>query len=192
MQAGSSVSPFEHISVLISIVIGLGVAHLLTGVYRLVQSRERVRLYWLSLLWMALIFVSQVEWWWASYALRNETVWNFFYFLFVLLSPVSLYLASAFVLPEIEPGRRYDLREYYYASRGWFFAFVAMGPALDAIRRAVQAGTFTDFGAWSNAVSAVLLAILAVTRRPWYHVAITLMVAGLFLFFIVSSAVHLR
>jgi len=34
-----------------------------------------------------------------------------FYFLFVLLSPVSLYLAAAFALPEIEPGEQYDLRD---------------------------------------------------------------------------------
>jgi hypothetical protein len=133
-----------------------------------------------------------VEWWWSSYALRNETVWNFFYFLFVLLSPVSLYLASAFALPEIEAGRAIDLRDYYYDSRGWFFAFVAVGPALDAVRRGVQAGTLADFGAWSNALSAVLVAVLAVTRRPWYHVTITLFVTALFLFFIVSSALQLR
>lgn len=187
-----TVSPFEHISVLISIVLGLGLTQLLMGVHRLVQARERVRLYWLSLVWTALIFVAQVEWWWASYTLRDETVWNFFYFLFVLLSPVSLYLAAAFVLPEIEQGERYDLREHYYRSHGWFFTFVAMGPVLDAIRRGVQAGSFLDQGAMSNAVSAVLLVLLAVSKRERYHVVVTLIVAALFLWFIVSAALSLR
>jgi hypothetical protein len=187
-----TVSPFEHISVLISIVIGLGITQLLMGVHRLVQARDRVKLYWLSLVWTCLIFVAQVEWWWASYALRDETVWNFFYFLFVLLSPVTLYLAAAFVLPEIEPGERYDLRQHYYRSHGWFFAFVGIGPVLDAIRRAVQAGTPWDPGAVSNAISALLLAVLAVSRRERYHVAITLVVTALFLWFIVSAALKLR
>lgn len=187
-----TVSPFEHISVLISIVLGLGLTQLLMGVHRLVQARERVKLYWLSLVWVALIFVAQVEWWWASYALRDETAWNFFYFLFVLSSPVSLYLAAAFVLPEIEPGEQYDLRAHYYRSRGWFFAFVALGPSLDAIRRGVQAGTWLDAGAVSNAVSAALLVVLAVSRRERYHVAVTLIVASVFLWFIVSAALSLR
>jgi hypothetical protein len=186
------VTPFEHISVLVSIVLGLGLTQLLIGVHRLVQGRERIRTYWLSLLWVALIFVSQVEWWWASYALRDLTVWNFFYFLFVLLSPVSLFLASAFVLPEIESEKHYDLREYYYRNRSWFFAFVATGPALDAIRRGLQAGTFADFGSLSNAVTAILLVSLAISRNARWHATVTLFAGGLFLFFIVSSALQLR
>lgn len=187
-----TVSPFEHISVLISIVLGLGLTQLLMGVHRLVQARGRVKVYWLSLVWVALIFMAQVEWWWASYTLRDQTVWNFFYFVFVLLSPVSLYLAAAFVLPEIEPGEQYDLRTHYYRSHGWFFAFVALGPALDAIRRGVQAGSWLDAGALSNAVSAALLIVLAVSRRERYHIAVTAIVASVFLWFIVSAALSLR
>jgi len=187
-----TVSPFEHISVLISIVLGLGLTQLLMSVHRLVQARDRVKLYWLLLVWVCLIFVAQVEWWWASYTLRDETVWNFFYFLFVLFSPVSLYMAAAFALPEIEQGERYDLRVHYYRSNGWFFAFVALGPLLDAIRRGVQAGSPWDQGAVSNAVSALLLGGLAVTDRERYHVGVTLVVTALFLWFIVSAALSLR
>ena len=114
-------TPFEHLSVLISIVLGLGMAHLLWSLHRVVEAREHVRLYWLSVAWAALIFIAQAEWWWSSYALQKEVInWTFFYFLFVLASPVTLYLASAFAFPEIEKGVSYDLRTYYYESRRWF------------------------------------------------------------------------
>lgn len=185
-------TPFEHLTVLVSIVLGLGLTHLLATVHKLVQARRHVRLYWLSLVWTVLIFVSQVEWWWAIFAVRQNMQWNFFYFLFVLLSPVSLYLAAAFALPEVERGESCDLREYYYTNRGWFFGVVAMGPALDAIRRGLEAGSMRDFGAASNAVSVVLLLILAITRRAWIHAAVTMLTGGLFLYFIVSSALELR
>lgn len=187
-------TPFEHLAVLISIVLGLGIAHLLTSVHRLVQARARVRPYWLPLLWALLLFVTQIEWWWAIFALRTETVWNFFYFLFVLLSPVSLYLAAAFVLPEIEPGgtATIDLRTYYYENRRWFFAIVAAGPVLDAGRRAVQAGTWRDVGVVSNLVSAVLLCWLATTARPRVHATVTTIVTVLFAYFLVSAALELR
>lgn len=187
-----TVSPFEHVSVPVSIILGLGITQLLMSLHRLVQARERVKPYWLPLLWAAVMFVAQVEWWWSSYAMREETIWNFFYFLFVLLSPVTLYLAAAFVLPEIEKGERYDLKEYDYASRGWFFAFVAAGPVLDAIRRGIQAGSYTDFGAVSNAISAVMLGSPAVSRNERYHAAVTIAVTLLFLSFIVSAALQLR
>jgi len=185
------VTPFEHLSVLISIVIGLGITHLLMSAHRLVQARERVRPYWLSLLWAVLIFISQVEWWWASFSYRQQVEWNFFYFLFILASPVALFLAAAFVLPELEPDQQYDLEEYYFRTRGWFFSILAVSPALDAVRRGIQAGSYTDFGAVSNAVSAVLLASLAISRQAWYHAMLTLAVAGLFLYFIVSAALQL-
>jgi hypothetical protein len=34
-------TPFEHLSVLISIILGLGIAHLLASVHKLVQARAR-------------------------------------------------------------------------------------------------------------------------------------------------------
>ena len=187
-------TPFEHLAVLISIVLGLGIAHLLTSVHRLVQARARVRTYWLPLLWTLLLFVTQIEWWWAIFALRTETVWNFFYFLFVLLSPVSLYLAAAFVLPEVEAGgdAPIDLRAYYYENRRWFFAIVAAGPMLDASRRAVQAGTWLDAGVVSNLIAAVLLSLLALTSRPRVHGVATLLITALFGYFLLSAALELR
>jgi hypothetical protein len=185
-------TPFEHLAVLISIILGVAIAHLLTSVHRLVLARERVRFYWLPVTWAVILFTAQVEWWWAIFGMRQQTTWNFFYFLFVLLSPVSLYLATASVLPEVEPGGRYDLREYYYGNRGWLFAMVATGPVLDAMRRALEAGSWADFGAVSNLVSAVLVGTLAIGRRPAHHAVITLCVAGLFLFFIASAALELR
>lgn len=187
-------TPFEHLTVLISIVIGMGLAHLLSTVHALIQVRARVRVYWLSVLWFFLISVSLVEWWWAIFALRTAVKWNFFYFLFVLLSPVSLYLAAAFVLPDDnERGNDViDLRRYYYENSSWLFGTLAINPALDAIRRGLELGSATDNSVWSNAVAAVLVASLGVVRKPWYHAVITLIVASLFLSFIVSSALLLR
>jgi hypothetical protein len=186
-----TISAFEHLSVLISIVIGMGLAHLLISVQRLVQARDRVSSYWLSVLWTVLIFVTLIEWWWASFSFRDRQDWNFFYFLFILMSPISLYLAAAFVLPWAEDGRIYDLRDYYYSTRKFFFLLVAIGPTLDAIRRAGQAGSITNFGAISNAIAAVLVGSLAFSEKPWHHTIVTLFVTGLFGMFIVSEAIKL-
>ena len=184
-------TPFEHLSVLISLVIGLGLTHLLSSAHRLVQAHGRIRLHWLPLVWAVLIFTAQVEWWWSIFGWRNEGGWNFFYFLFILLSPVAMYLASTFVLPEIEPNQSYDLRVYYFETRRWFFTFVALSPAVDAVRRGFQSGSFADFGVWSNAVAALLVGSLAISRRLWYHALVTFLVTALFLAFIVSSALEL-
>ncbi len=185
-------TPFEHLAVFVSIVLGLGVAQLTTAVHRLAAARARVRPCWLPLAWVGLIFVTRVEWWWAVYAMRHRLAWNFVYFRFVVLSPVSLYLAAAFAPPGVGPGGRYDLREYYYADRRWFFGFVAAGPVLDAVRRSTQAGTRRDAGVVSNRAAAAMVATLTVSRRPAYHAAVTAVVAALCFAFILESAFELR
>jgi hypothetical protein len=186
-------TPFEHLAVLISIVLGMGIAHLLTTVHELVQVRGRVRLYWLSITWFVLIFISLIEWWWASFAMRTSLRWNFFYFLFVLMSPISMYLAAAFVLPDNSErhGDVIDLRRYYYDNAAWFFGTLALSPALDCIRRGLENG-FTDTGSWSNGVSAVLVASMGAVKKQWYHAIITAIVGSLFISFIISSALELR
>jgi hypothetical protein len=184
-------TPFEHLSVLISIILGLGIAHLLASVHKLVQARARVRWYWLPMLWTALIFITQVEWWWAIFSFQDEMQWNFFFFFFILLSPVTLYLAAAFVLPDVDQGETPDLRVYYYETHTALFALVAMGPLLDAIRRGIEAGSYRDFGAVSNVIAAVLVGSLAVSENELLHTIITLAVTALFLFFIASEAITL-
>jgi hypothetical protein len=43
--------PFSYLSVLTSIVLALGITRILSGVGRLLQTRGRVRIYWVHLLW---------------------------------------------------------------------------------------------------------------------------------------------
>ena len=53
---------FEYLSVLISIILGLGLTHLLSAVRDLIQQRAQVRWHWLPVLWAGLIFVAQIQW----------------------------------------------------------------------------------------------------------------------------------
>jgi len=184
-------SPFEHLAVLISIVIGLGITQLLMDAHKLVQTRQQVKPYWLTIMWTVILFVAMVEWWWASFEYRHITRWNFFFFLFMLLSPVTLYLAAAFLLPETGEGDVIDMEAYYYKTRGYFFGLLALSTMLDAVRRGVMAGSALELGAWSNGISALLVGSLAVSERRAYHTAVTLGVGALFTFFIVSAALQL-
>lgn len=184
-------SAFEHLSVLISIIIGLGITQLLTDTQRLVQFRGPLKTFWLSFFWSIVVFIAMVEWWWASFGLREQTDWNFFYFLFMLMSPVTLFLASAFALPDVKEETAIDMRAYYFDTARFFFPLLAASTMLDAIRRALQAGSLTDFGAVSNAISALLLLSLGVNRRSTYHTLVTLFVSGLFGFFLVRAAMKL-
>ena len=47
---------FEYLAVLISIIVGLGITHLLGGVARFIHHPDRYKFYWVHLLWICYAF----------------------------------------------------------------------------------------------------------------------------------------
>src|SRR3954471_23039506 len=92
--AYTDVDAFSYLSVLLSIIIGLGVTQLLTAVGRLIRHRDRVRVDWLPLLWAAVLLVIFVQVWWSMFGLRNYREWNFVSFLLVLAQTCTLYMMA--------------------------------------------------------------------------------------------------
>jgi len=85
---------FEYLSVLISIILALGMTRVLAGVGEMLQARSRRHIYWVHAAWIVNLFLYLVIAWWIFYRWRNEQLWTFFLFVFVLISPTILYLAS--------------------------------------------------------------------------------------------------
>ena len=113
---------FSYLSVLISIVVGLALASLLTGFAAMVRARARVNFYWPLAAQMVLLFLLQVQLWWALFSLREVSHWSFPGFLVVLLQAVLVYLATAILVPDIRDGERIDLKACYFREARWFFA----------------------------------------------------------------------
>lgn len=68
-QAGS-MDAFNYLSVMVSIVLGLGLTQLFAGIGNLVQIRRRVKLYWLHTFWVLLLIGLHLHMWWSLWALR--------------------------------------------------------------------------------------------------------------------------
>jgi len=63
---------FSYLSVLISIVVGLALASPLTGFAAMVRARARVAMHWPLAAQMILIFLGQVQLWWALLLARRR------------------------------------------------------------------------------------------------------------------------
>ena len=118
-------TPFEYLSVLISIILGLAIAQLLAGTARLVQLRRSVRPHATTLLWMEILFLIDTQIWWAALERCEELHWNFFLFLFYLLMPILAFLLSALVLPELGNEDEIVLAVNFVGNRPRFFGPVA-------------------------------------------------------------------
>ena len=92
-------SPFEFVTVLISIILGLGITQIMSGIADLIHQWEKVKLYWPHLLWVMLVFILHVQEWWLVYELKSVTVWRLPYFLFQVLYPISLFILARILFP---------------------------------------------------------------------------------------------
>lgn len=183
---------YGYISVIISVVIGLGLSHLLTGIAELVKNRRRVKFYWVHVIWVGLIFVGHIFLWWTMWNLRLVRDWNFFSFLLILLAPVLLYVAAAFLIPKVDSDDSLDLRAYFYENHSAFFSVTAAFTALMSAENWLLTGRLSPapvmviFAVWFT-----LLCVSAIVKNARYHAAIALLFALLFLMFVIRFGLRL-
>jgi len=95
------VTPFDFIAVALSIILGLGITHLLSSAVRIVIARKRVRLDWIPFTWAFCIFALHLQYWWAIYELNTiHTEWTLGFFLSFIAAAVLLYVAAHFILSD--------------------------------------------------------------------------------------------
>ncbi len=83
---------FEFILVMVSLILAIGVTHLLKGVAEIARYRETLKFDWVPLAWAASLFVLSAAHWWSLWDFRGVD-WTFPDFFFVLLPPTLLYVA---------------------------------------------------------------------------------------------------
>jgi hypothetical protein len=123
-------SLFEYLGVLISVVMGLGITHLLTGISKVIQHRDTVRVYWVHVLWTVNILLYIIVIWWGLFWWSKLPEWSFFEFLFVTLYAIALFLLAALLYPWDIP-LDFDFRRYFLENRAWFFGLQAIAWCID-------------------------------------------------------------
>ncbi len=135
---------FSYLSVLLSIILGLGFTQLFAAIGRLIRDRDRVRADAIPLLWAAVLVLLYVQVWWSMYGLRLHGNWTFGEFSAVLAEAAVLYLMAALVLPEQVAETGLDLAQYFDAQRRWFFGLFLALLATSLAKDLVLAGHLPD------------------------------------------------
>ena len=161
---------FSYLSVLISIILGLGITQLVTGLGRLIQARHRVQLYAPTLAWVALLLLIHVQTWWAMFGLRNQPHWSFVQFFIVLLQPLVLSLLAALVLPDFGADTPVDLRANYFDQARWFFCLMVLLLVISLVKDLVLTGSLPNaINVGAHVMFIATSIVAALTRREWYH-----------------------
>lgn len=91
---------YLHVRVLFSIILGLGISRLLSGVARIVQHPKEYKVYRVHLLWALFLFLYLIHFWWWEYRLQGVQQWTFPLYLFIALYAVLLFLLCVLFFPK--------------------------------------------------------------------------------------------
>jgi hypothetical protein len=183
----------DYLFVLVSIIIGLGISRVLTGLAAVIVHRRRVRVYWVWVVAALLVFLAHVQLWWGTFSVGNTIAkGSFLDFMLFLLSPIALYLSAAVVIPDLEDDEVVDLREYFLENHRAYFIFLTLVPLLNMARSLV----ISHDPWWMPArpfelAFVVMLASGALIRREGYQkmlAIVSLAVFGIFIATVGSKA----
>ncbi len=171
----------DYLSVLLSIVLGLAIAQVLQGFRGIILSRATVALHFPTLIWAGLALLMAIQGWWASFGLHLYTNGDFMAFLVIILHAISVYIVAALVLPDIA-GEAVDLRDHYFAHKGWIFGAFLASIGLSMAKDLTLYGHFclAEF----HAIFGLAVIAATATRREWFHNLLAPTVGILFLLYI--------
>ena len=109
-------TPFEYVSVLLSIVVSLALAHLLIGIAKIIKvgvSRWSIPL----LGWIGCMAFLCVDYWISNWHAHAEPLWSLGFVCFLLFSGAVLFVTCWLVMPDIEGTEAIDLAAYHAANR---------------------------------------------------------------------------
>ncbi len=159
---------FEYVMVLVSIIVGLGIAHILLGIGgiidRMSRSEDRLELSLAHASWLGFCFMWLVMFWWWEYRFASRvTDWTMGLYLFLVCYAVTLFLLQAVLVPRTWDGVT-SLKDYFLERRAWFYSFLLFATTLDFFDRYLKGGFqyILDTGVINLAVAVATVPIVII------------------------------
>jgi hypothetical protein len=118
---------FDYLAVLISVVLGLAVTHVLTGVSGAMNRRHQIRIDWVQLFWALNVLAYVLAVWWGMYWWKHLAVWTVQQFAFLTTYAIVLFLMASALFPddgEADPAT-------FERNRTWFFGLLLAAHLID-------------------------------------------------------------
>lgn len=177
---------FTHLSVLVSIILGLAITQVLQGWRSLIHNRQNIDQYWPVVVWSVLLLLMYAQTWWTIFGLRGRDEWTFAQFAILLTQTIFQYLMAALVLPDMAVATKIDLRQHYLDQRRWFYASAIAATCASLAKNLVFDGHLPDTGNLAVHIIFASTCLAAIfTRANWYHQALSVVTLAGFLSYVV-------
>ena len=109
-------SEFDFAFTLYSLLLGLALAEVLSGLGQAVKARKRVRIGYLTPLLATFVMVDLSSFWTTAWSFRDHVSVNYLTMMAMLAFIGAYYLAASLVFPDLPEGRT-SLDEHYWANK---------------------------------------------------------------------------
>ncbi|MBT8361964.1 MAG: hypothetical protein KJO32_13515 [Deltaproteobacteria bacterium] len=107
---------FEYLGVILSVIMGLGVTHILAGLSKAIHHRKTVKVYSVQALWAANILIYIMSIWWGMFCWSGQQEWSYFQFLLLIFNAILLFLSASLILPW-DFSDDFDFENHFYETR---------------------------------------------------------------------------
>jgi hypothetical protein len=126
------VQPFDYVAVLLSIVISLALAHLLTGIAHMIH--DGIRRFSIPLAqWMLFSLFLCVDYWFYVWHLHAERLWSLAYVSLLLAQASMIFVAARLIVPAASDGSAIDMTAFFERNRRKYMAVVIALAAVNEI-----------------------------------------------------------
>lgn len=134
---------FEYVMVLVSIIVGLSIAHVLLGVGRIIDRRAEgatVAWGWAYAFWLGVVFIWTLEFWWWEFRFSElVTTWTLGLYLFLVSYAIVLFLLAVILVPHSWESVA-DLDAFFMRRRAWFYWVLAVAGCVDVVDALLKGG----------------------------------------------------
>ena len=110
----NQISPFEYVSILVSIILGLGITQLLSSFADLLYNYKKVKFYLPHTIWIFFLLFLHIQDWFITYQLKDNAVWYLPELSFILLYPIALFIIAKLILPTNHLEESESMKTFYF------------------------------------------------------------------------------
>jgi hypothetical protein len=162
-------SLFEFLMILLSIIVGLGIAEVLNGIGRIMRAGRILEMGWIHTSLALLVFLALLQIFWESWPLQRYDTWTFPAMAMMLTAPICLHLIAHIMFPSVDDPT--PLEEHYFKRCRVIWALALIALVINTAYRPIAFGQ--ELAAWDNLSSAVQLVfvpllMISLNRRLHY------------------------
>lgn len=170
-------SIISHISVFISLVLGLAVVHILGGISLMIDTRKETKTYWIHTLWTINMLFAVILVWLSSFVLSPLSEISVLHFLNLIAYAIVTYLISGLLFP-VHGEEITDFFEHFTANRfrlyvlGIIFTIV---DATDGFQEFLNTDVPLDIGQYATlSVWCIFFALGLIFNKKWMDILIVI------------------